>query len=328
VVLTLNGNSFAYTGASVAALITAISNGTDDGTNDPGDEAFVASSPGTGILVIETVDFFGNKPGPPFAVSVKNSAGSLIKLIGDFGAAIVREVGVHDSVFIAQDLDTAKWNANSNPNIDFNGVNTAITIPHLTVLGTGDGSPDFYSFEITEEMIANLDPGDLGVRVIFDIDHGFELFDDVVWVSWLRLYSLVPPLDPDQPTLPTLLAQGNGINFPFDSGTTWYLDDRLEYFFKEKGTYYIEVTALYPAGDGVPVGADYELHVSITDHIEDTFIFAPEAVAEQEPENNISQDLDDTATEPDDDTDAAFGDNFFSFFDPEVGNTEHGGAID
>jgi hypothetical protein len=77
VVLTLNGNSFSYTAGSVAALITAISNGTDDGTNDPGDENFVASTPGTGILVIETVDAFGNKPGAPFAVSVKNVSGSL-----------------------------------------------------------------------------------------------------------------------------------------------------------------------------------------------------------------------------------------------------------
>jgi hypothetical protein len=32
-------------------------------------------------------------------------------LIGDFGAAVVREVGVHDSVFIAQ-TSTPQWNAN------------------------------------------------------------------------------------------------------------------------------------------------------------------------------------------------------------------------
>jgi len=37
--------------------------------------------------------------------------------IGDFGTAITREVGIHDSVFNAQDLDAAKWNKNANVNI-------------------------------------------------------------------------------------------------------------------------------------------------------------------------------------------------------------------
>ena len=70
-------------------------------------------------------------------------------------------------------------------------------------------------------------------------------------MSRLRLYELVPPLDPDLPTLPNLLAQGSGSS-TLDSGTRSSADDRLEYSFREAGRYYIEVTAALPAGDGVP----------------------------------------------------------------------------
>jgi hypothetical protein len=41
-----------------------------------------------------------------------------VLFIGDFGTATMRDIGVHDSVFLAQDLDTAKWNTNANTDIE------------------------------------------------------------------------------------------------------------------------------------------------------------------------------------------------------------------
>ncbi|HTD66238.1 MAG TPA: hypothetical protein VK846_06885, partial [Candidatus Limnocylindria bacterium] len=282
-----------------------------------GQNGFSATNPGDGILRVERGD------GQSFTVVFySDDPNGEIKLVGDFGTAVTREVGVHDSVFIAQDLDAAKWNSNSNPDIA-----DAIGTPHLTVLGAGDGRSDFYSFEITEGMIesalsaytlahAGSSVGFPGVQALFDIDHGFEQGDSVVWVSTLRLYELRKPLDPEQPTLPALIAEGLGWSpVPWDPGTNFYYDDNLEYFFAEKGTYYIEVTARYPTSDGLPEGVDYQLHVSVAEHAQDTFLFAPQPVAEDENGNNSAQDID------------AAG-NFFTFYDPTVGNTDFGGGID
>ena len=78
------------------------------------------------------------------------------------------------------------------------------------MIGTGDGNPDFYSFEVTQDMLSQ-SAGDIQVR--FDIDHGYELGDRVFWVSALKLYKLTAPLDPSQPTLPTLIAESSFFNF-------------------------------------------------------------------------------------------------------------------
>jgi hypothetical protein len=67
--------------------------------------------------------------GTPFNVYLKRGDGTQI-FIGDFGSAIVRELGIQDSVFLAQDIDTAKWNRNANANIE-----NATTVPHLTGAG-------------------------------------------------------------------------------------------------------------------------------------------------------------------------------------------------
>ena len=62
---------------------------------------------------------------------------------GDFGSSIVREVQTHDAIFVAQNLDFGKWSDAANPDIENSG--GASGLPHLTVLGTGDGNTDFYS---------------------------------------------------------------------------------------------------------------------------------------------------------------------------------------
>jgi len=238
-----------------------------------------------------------------------------VLLIGDFGTATVREIGVHDSVFLPQDLDTAKWNTNSDSDIA-----NATTVPHVTVLGTGDGNPDFYAFEITQpmldaEFLAEGAGTHDGIRVSFDIDHGYDFGDSKLWVSALKLYELKTPLDPTLPKLPNLIAQGGFFNWNIDQGSTYYFDAALEQQIKEPGIYYIEVTAAYPFGiDGLPEGVDYQLHVSIPRHAQDSFVFAPAPVSDQETSNDTvpgGQVLESGTNG---------GDNFFRFFDPNVGH--------
>jgi predicted RecA/RadA family phage recombinase len=91
---------------------------------------FSAMSSGA-YLTVEHVD------GVPFSMYLKQGTGGVI-FIGDFGMSVTREIGIHDSVFIAQDIDTAKWNTNANTNIK-----DSTDTPHLTIIGTGDGHADF-----------------------------------------------------------------------------------------------------------------------------------------------------------------------------------------
>jgi len=301
--------------------------------NDLSVSSLTASSPVSNVIKLAYSSIVSNEPFT-LAFFVGNSPvdATEVKFVGDFGTSVFREVGIHDTVFTALDIDLAKWNTNIDSEIKDSTV-----LPHLTVLGTGDGNSDFYSFEITQDMLdaaqqAWIDAGSpggvfKGIQAIFDIDHGFELGDSLFWVSWLKLYELKDPVDPEQPRLPTILAHGEYPNFSYrwDPGTGFYYDDNLEYYFDEAGVYYIEVDGYYPFEDGLPDGADYELNVSIEEHVEDTFLFAPEPVIEDEIEQGINgyQDLDPDSTL----TPGENGDNFFTFYDPAVGNLEHGGGI-
>src|SRR5262249_61938769 len=153
----------------------------------------IADDDAPGVLVLETLGkTFVIEPtdlvarGQGFVDTVKNwdPDNKTVVFSGDFGTAVTSEVGVHDSVFNAQDLDAAKWNQNADPNIE-----KATDIPHLTVLGTGDFErpgdvlSDFYKFNITSKMIEK------GGQGIFDIDFGFEN-SGIFWWSLLRLYKV------------------------------------------------------------------------------------------------------------------------------------------
>ncbi|HEX6130279.1 MAG TPA: hypothetical protein VF044_01015, partial [Actinomycetota bacterium] len=236
---------------------------------------------------------------------------------GDFGAAVIRESGTHDSVFTAQDVDLAKWNQNANGDIT-----RATELPHLSVIGTGDGTNDFYKFVVTAAMLTAA--GSNGVEAVFDIDGGFEYTDAILWASQLRLHRGVFNAGG---TLvgSTLLSQGPGFASPGvgGGGSTSWLDDYLTFTFTEAGTYFLEVGKWFPFGDGLPNGVDYELHLSLEAHRTDGFLFAPEAVLENE-QGNDDDDVPGTILE----TQLLVASNFFTFFDSAVGNTELGGPID
>ena len=107
---------------------------------------------------------------------------------GDFGTAVVNEVEGHNSLSNPLDLDAAKWTSNANPEIGNLTGGTGLE-PHLTVRGSGNGASDFYKFTVGA-----------GARAQFDIDHGYEGGDSVLWISLLKLYD----------STGKLIAQGPG----------------------------------------------------------------------------------------------------------------------
>ena len=185
------------------------------------------------------------------------------------------------------------------------------SVPHITVKnaagnGPQNGATDYYKFEVTHEMLFDgtvLVP----VRGTFDIDHGYEFGDQILWLSRLKLYNQAGQL----------IAQGQGFSDPAvgAAGSTTWLDDFLDYTFTQEGTYYIEVSS-WLLTSGLPRGVTYDLHVSLDEHAVAGFIFSPAPVLENESANN-------TTTHPQSIDDFV---NFFKFFDPTIGNTAANGT--
>src|SRR5439155_5507490 len=148
---------------------------------------------------------------------------------GDFGVATMNETDFHDSPATAQNLDFGKWSRNADSNIT-----QADTLPHLTVIGTGDNKIDYYKFTIDQSMIDAAT--NKSVHVIFDIDKGYESGDAVYWGSKLRLYD-------DKGALIKEEHGPYGYSDPSTGGngsSTW-LDDYLQYDITKAGTYIVSV---------------------------------------------------------------------------------------
>ena len=211
----------------------------------------------------------------------------------DFGLAEIRETTeIHSSRLDAQTIEFGRWSQNSDSDIE-----SSTEIPHLTILGSGDGENDFYSFEASAAMLAS---GSSSIRGVFDIDYGYEEGDSLSWASVLTLYDSVG----------TTLATSAASNAPElgEAGSNTFADAYLEYLFDAEGTYYIEVSD-GEGQRGLPEGTTYELQVSVEEHRVDGFIFSPEPVLEDEDNDAF--------------TDAQVLDaqgNWFIFFDAEVGD--------
>src|SRR5207247_5586641 len=95
------------------------------------------------------------------------------------------------------------------------------------------------------------------VNATFDVDHGYEPGDPILWLSRLKLYD----------SAGRLIAQGPGWSYPSQGagGSTSYLDDFLQFTFTQAGTYYIEFTS-WLITNGLPQGVDYDLQVSLDRH--------------------------------------------------------------
>ncbi len=63
----------------------------------------------------------------------------------------------NDTPATAHDLELEFWHLGYNSNIGDASdppINTSTTIPHVTIHGSGDGTRDFYSFEVTTAWLA------------------------------------------------------------------------------------------------------------------------------------------------------------------------------
>ena len=147
---------------------------------------------------------------------------------GDFGVATMNETDLHDSPATAQNLDFGKWSKNVDSNITL-----ADTLPHLTVIGTGDNKIDYYKFTIDQSMIDAA--ANKTIRAVFDIDKGYEVGEAVFLGSKLRLYD---------DKWRTAFAGTRHLRLfgscdRVDRSSTTWLDDYLEYSFTKAGTYIV-----------------------------------------------------------------------------------------
>lgn len=147
------------------------------------------------------------------------------------------EVDNNSSRARAQDVSWASYSYGNNADIA-----DATTIPHLTVIGSGDGTVEHFKLTIGGPTTLTL-----------DIDHAFQAaglsFDSVVRI--LNASGAELGFNDDAPEL--------------DPGSDSVLDSALTLFINTPGVYYIEVGALQGVGlppSPIPVGADYELHIS------------------------------------------------------------------
>ncbi|MBI5761522.1 MAG: pre-peptidase C-terminal domain-containing protein, partial [Planctomycetales bacterium] len=164
--------------------------------------------------------------------------------------APINEVEANNSLATAQNLDNAGWSTTFDANIGDATVNTSTTIPHVTIIGTGNGTFDYYSF-----TVANV-----GDRGIFDIDATNAGLGD----SEIFLYD----------ALGNLLAQDDDSSITEGAGgSTTGNDSFLEFTFLAAGTYIIGVgefnsTGFFGGivGNTLDNGDAYQLQVSIQNH--------------------------------------------------------------
>lgn len=174
-------------------------------------------------------------------------------------ASDVVEREPNDTPATAHDLELEFWHLGYNSNIGDASdppINTSERIPHVTVRGSGDGTRDYYSFEVTE-------PNSLG---IFDIDMDFDEQLDPHWfmdaeirlldehgnlITWVE--DAVLPTDGD-----------GGKDVLYDPP----LEPYLEWVFTTPGVYVLEVTKFVNPFIWLPPedGDFYTLQVSLENH--------------------------------------------------------------
>ncbi len=94
----------------------------------------------------------------------------VLAVAGPASGEIVVDTEPNDSVAGAQNID-AYFSLDYSADIGNTLVNTSETIPHVTVVGTGNGTEDldFFSFTVPA-----------GARGIFDIDYGMPGLDSMI----------------------------------------------------------------------------------------------------------------------------------------------------
>jgi len=125
--------------------------------------------------------------------------------------------------------------------------NTSEVMPHVSIIGTGDNSVDYFKFTIAKPSS----------RIIIDIDRGASN-DSGRFDSYLELYN---------ETGERLSYNDDSVISNGQEGSTSALDAFLITTLNQIGTYYVKVSA-YP-GSPIPHGATYILHISMDDQFPD-----------------------------------------------------------
>lgn len=143
-------------------------------------------------------------------------------------ASVVVDNGANNSFTTAQLLN-GHFSTEYDANID-----DSTTLPHVSVIGAGNGGFDYYRFTVTADNTVG----------IFDIDNGMPDLD-----SWLNLYNADG----------TLLTQHDD-GGRYDAGTNHPWDSYLTYNFAAAGDYVIAV-GRFP-NQPLNFGQDYTLNIS------------------------------------------------------------------
>ena len=256
--------------------------------------------------------------GTPVAY-ITAEANTVSQFKASFGSPILNSNHQNNAVFDAQNADYASWSDVSNPDLfDFDGTQpTESLMPHLTIKGSGTGDLDYYGFTVDETW--NVGGSPLGttatVAATFDIDHGYDYGDPQFWGSQLHLYKF-DEVKKDY----VLLTVGRGWSSPSEGGggSGYWFDDFLTVDLTA-GEYVIGVSNwLYWYNNystGIPEGVDYDLNISIENHPVSRFVFAPTPVQEDSAltATTTGQSLED----PD-------NSNWFTYFNPDIGNIVYG----
>jgi len=159
-------------------------------------------------------------------------------------AAYINEISTPNNSFTdAQFIADSSFTTKFDRDIGLGFTNTSTTLAHASVLGTGDASVDYFSFQATQGTL------------YLDIDNGINSggsFD-----SWLELYdssfSLISSNDDAR--------QDSGSQFSFFNRGSISFDSFINYQITLDDIYYVVVGGnANPAG--IPDGSNYTLHIS------------------------------------------------------------------
>ncbi|MDA0590143.1 MAG: leishmanolysin-related zinc metalloendopeptidase [Planctomycetota bacterium] len=221
------------------------------GGGQPGRTTVVSTSPFVVAPGLEPGKFDTSTRLGQQLMSELNGGGS-----GSLSSLVVPEIEGNDTLATASNLDNAGFSLDFDVNIGDSTQNTSSSIPHISILGTGNGTHDFYSFTVTNA----------GDRGIFDIDNGADpdggFFDSEIFLFDSNGNLLASNDDPVQ-----------GVPTVGEGGSVSSLDAFLETTFTAPGLYVLAVgTNLAQGSNGgltsgeIPTGATYTLQVSIENH--------------------------------------------------------------